>query len=175
MHVSAAGKPLVDYPDDDEDEDAMDSRVERPLEEQFVLAESGVEFSPDTTTPVTIVSSRSPTPSGQTPPERLSEKRRREDEDDDELAKLTSGPKRRSSSASSAGGVTFKKKNSMTVSTTGKAKEPLSTTESTLNASAPKKIAINLGSSIVKPIVDIQPPVDGSIEEEPPENTRDGR
>ena len=94
-------KPLVDYPDDDfDDEDGIgdapplkrmkqktESRPSRPSPEQ-------AESPPMTDPP-------SPQPP---PPERLSEKRRREDDEEDELGKLTATKRRSSSSASSVGG-----------------------------------------------------------------------
>ena len=94
--ASPLSKPLVDYPDDDED--AMDiktpsSELGTPGTPQEVKSLDG---TPETPSP------KDPTPTTQTPPERLSEKRRREeDEEDDELGKL-SLTKRRSSSVSSA-------------------------------------------------------------------------
>ena len=92
-------KPLVDYPDDDED--AMDTTKtelpptphnDRPSDNPSSQPTTPQESSPKptTTTPLTTT----------TPPERLSEKRRREEDEEDELGKL-SHSKRRSSSTSS--------------------------------------------------------------------------
>jgi protein phosphatase-4 regulatory subunit 3 len=80
-------KPLVDYPEEDDD-DQMD-----------ILAQ---DTSPDQ--PRETI--ESPTPNGKQaipPSERLPEKRRREEDEEDELTKLTTQTKRRSSSISSAG------------------------------------------------------------------------
>ncbi|KAA6411259.1 MAG: hypothetical protein FRX48_04539 [Lasallia pustulata] len=90
-------KPLVDYPDDDEE--AMDTR-----------AEPGAMLTPSTTASEdnritgsdTSDAATSPSRVSQTPPERLSEKRRREEDEEDELGKLSSQIKRRNSSASSS-------------------------------------------------------------------------
>jgi protein phosphatase-4 regulatory subunit 3 len=88
---STVSKPLVDYPDDD-DEDIMDTKPEDAQ-----------------TDPVDEVPQ---TP----PPERLAEKRRREEEDEDELVKLTAGPKRRSSTSSNAGAGSILRKKSLSAS-----------------------------------------------------------
>lgn len=89
-------RPLVNYPDDDADEDDMD-----------IL---GVDGPPS----AQKMSTATPTPDDGTspkraavdsPPERISEKRRRDEEEDDELlASLatSTGPKRRASTASNA-------------------------------------------------------------------------
>lgn len=109
--VSPNAKPLVDYPDDDDDEGMgmkaePDSTAQRnPL--QSKTNQAGPEAGP---APEVTMSPVSPL-GGRPPPERLSEKRRREeDEDEDELVKLSSGPKRRSSSVGvvpGGGGVGF--------------------------------------------------------------------
>lgn len=82
-------KPLVDYPDDDDDGTmdilAQDSSSDHPRETIERLCE-----------PVT--KEMAPVP------ERLAEKRRREEDEEDELSKLSAQPKRRSSSISSVGG-----------------------------------------------------------------------
>ncbi|KAK2734640.1 Platinum sensitivity protein [Onygenales sp. PD_40] len=123
-------KPLVDYPDDD-DEDAMDVNIQEqqplqsslgnqlppdnpssdPLLTSDHQAKSDTPTTPTTSTPSSSDRSISPLPhttttitNHRTPPTRYSEKRRREeDDDDDELVKLSSGTKRRSSSLSSVG------------------------------------------------------------------------
>lgn len=118
-------KPLVDYPDDDDDEDVMDANAESVTKPAVDLPERGGSEAP--LTPVSTTSLPSP-------PERLSEKRRREDEDDDELVRLAWGPKRRSSNASA--GSKFR----------GNPNEPKATSEANSTPSTPKKIAINLGS-----------------------------
>ncbi|KAK2799686.1 hypothetical protein FQN50_008386 [Emmonsiellopsis sp. PD_5] len=124
-------KPLVDYPDDDEDEDAMDVNIQEqqplqsslgnqlppdslspdPLLTSVDQAKSDTPTTPPTSTPSSSDHSTSPLPhttttitNHRTPPTRYTEKRRREeDDDDDELVKLSSGTKRRSSSVSSVG------------------------------------------------------------------------
>lgn len=98
-------KPLVDYPDDDED--AMDTS--KP-EQSHSNKDTPTNETPTTNPDLQAANSPQPTTtttaSSTTPPERLSEKRRREeDEDEDELGKL-SHSKRRSSSTSSLGSAT---------------------------------------------------------------------
>jgi protein phosphatase 4 regulatory subunit 3 len=104
-NASPLAKPLVDYPDD-EDDDSIDTRgVQTPL-----TPESEKEnASPEAKTAPPPEKKLQPSPEIksaaesqlQQPPERLSEKRRREeDEEDDELVKLSTGSKRRNSSAS---------------------------------------------------------------------------
>ena len=85
-------KPLVDYPDDDD---------------ELVVARkspSNDEADPVTLAPVAkeVASQKATMLSSPSPPERLSEKRRREEDEEDELGKL-SYTKRRSSSISSVG------------------------------------------------------------------------
>ncbi|EAW12839.1 SMEK family protein [Aspergillus clavatus NRRL 1] len=135
-------KPLVDYPDDDEDEDAMDTKPEseQAPQEEETHSESSLETA---STPVLLAI--------QTPPERLSEKRRREEEDDDELVKLTSGPKRRSSvSSNSSSASLFRRKRGMSVGTLSATdKGSAQNLPSSGGASAaPKRIAINIGSAV---------------------------
>lgn len=128
-----ANKPLVDYPDDDDD-DAMDTQMDstqaQKQEEKPVRQEICATQDP---------SMRPTTPPSQPPPERLSEKRRREEEDEDELVKLTSGgPKRRSSTSSNSGSAGFLRR---------KRSIEKGNTQSTNNVSAPpKKISINIGA-----------------------------
>ena len=86
-------KPLVDYPDDDDDE-LTDSKGHIPLRRSPTEEGTKPIARSEVTTP------RSMIPIPQTPPERLSEKRRREEDEEDELGKL-SYTKRRSSSISS--------------------------------------------------------------------------
>ncbi|KAI9832190.1 MAG: hypothetical protein M1819_004542 [Sarea resinae] len=88
-------RPLVDYPDD-EDEDSMDTKDEKPSVESTALPDSPNQKDNQSVSDV----ARATTPVPSTPPERLSEKRRREEDEDDELGKL-SHTKRRSSSVSS--------------------------------------------------------------------------
>lgn len=128
-----AAKPLVDYPDDD-DEDVMDTQMDptqsQKQEEKHVKQNICATQDPNL---------RHTTPPSQPPPERLSEKRRREEEDEDELVKLTSGgPKRRSSTSSNSGSAGFLRR---------KRSIEKGNTQSTNSVSAPpKKISINIGA-----------------------------
>jgi protein phosphatase-4 regulatory subunit 3 len=85
-------RPLVNYPDDDADEDGMDilsAEVPIPIQ-KLSTQKSDNSSSPE----ATAVGS---------PPERISEKRRREEDEEDELLasiSTTTGPKRRASTAS---------------------------------------------------------------------------
>jgi protein phosphatase-4 regulatory subunit 3 len=103
--VASPIKPLVDYPDDDDDE-LLDSKStftpQTPL-----TPDSDKAMSPDVKTAADKRLQPSPEirPVAenelQHPPERMSEKRRRqEDEDEDELGKLSTGTKRRNSASS---------------------------------------------------------------------------
>ncbi|KAL4913848.1 component of IIS longevity pathway SMK-1-domain-containing protein [Aspergillus aurantiobrunneus] len=151
--ASPSVKSLVDYPDDDEeDNDTMDTKLE-PEANQKQQAQpddasnDDAPADPAGETPSTPVSQVV-----QAPPERLSEKRRREEEDDDELVKLTSGPKRRSSTSSSTGSAGFLRKKrsgsigSVVITDKGVAQGGVAT-----GNAAPKRIAINLSSSTKTP------------------------
>ncbi|EDN06368.1 conserved hypothetical protein [Histoplasma mississippiense (nom. inval.)] len=110
-------KPLVDYPDDDDEEDVMDINVQsqqpqhtelQPSDSLASSIEQSEQLRQQTQTQSEPTSTTSPdrsaTLSPRFPPYRYTEKRRREeDDDDDELVKLSSGTKRRSSSLSSIG------------------------------------------------------------------------
>jgi len=117
-------KPLVDYPDDDEDE-RMDTRgAPTPLTPDSEKEDDAPGFPMRKGTATTPSADKRPSlqPSPeirsaaelaqqQTPPERLSEKRRREeDEDEDELGKLSTGIKRRNSSSSLASSGSLRRK-----------------------------------------------------------------
>ena len=133
---SPAMKPLVDYPDDDEE--AMDTRSESATVLTPSTTASEGERTPgsdtsDTANPL----SRIP----QTPPERLSEKRRREEDEEDELGKLSSQIKRRSSSASSVGSPTSTTGNVSNSSNLLRRKKSFSSNK---DAPTGKKIAISL-------------------------------
>ena len=89
--VSPLIKPLVDYPD--EEEEAMDTGPEHPaLPTRHPPQDENRPPQPHRG-PGTI------TPQATPPPERLAEKRRREEDDEDELGKLSQS-KRRSSTSS---------------------------------------------------------------------------
>lgn len=130
--ASAVVKPLVDYPDDD-DEDIMDTKPEG-AEQQLVT-------SPTETS--TEVPESAPT---QNPPERLAEKRRREEEDDDELSKLTAGPKRRSSTSGNSGAFIMNRKKSQAAGSLAD-KNASPGVLNRVTSAAPKRIAINIGST----------------------------
>lgn len=106
--MANGARPLVDYPEDDED--SMDVLQEgegvgdaRPSSEEHAQDDSTAAAPP---TPPTSTSPQASPPRDQTPvpstppPERLSEKRRREEDDEDELGKLSASSKRRSSVSS---------------------------------------------------------------------------
>ncbi|EDP51526.1 DUF625 domain protein, putative [Aspergillus fumigatus A1163] len=141
--ASPVVKPLVDYPDDDEDENAMDTKPEADeLQAQQTPQEE------DATVDISLETQTTPISLGiQAPPERLSEKRRREEEDDDELVKLTSGPKRRSSTSSSSGSAgLLRRKRGMSIGSLSTAEKGTTQNSSGgLGGTAPKRIAINLG------------------------------
>lgn len=101
--TSPMTKPLVDYPDDDEDimdtskPEISDFRKDSHSDENLTNSNIQAANSPQPTS--------TSTPPSTTPPERLSEKRRREEDEEDELGKL-SHSKRRSSYTSSLGSAT---------------------------------------------------------------------
>ncbi|KAL2864751.1 component of IIS longevity pathway SMK-1-domain-containing protein [Aspergillus lucknowensis] len=147
--ASPAVKSLVDYPDDDEeDSDAMDTKVEPVVPQRGGQKQEGVSAD-DTPISAAEDSPSTPVQPARSPPERLSEKRRREEEDDDELVKLTSGPKRRSSTSGSTGtaGLLRKKRSGSIGSVSIIDKGAAQTGTASVNA-APKRIAINLSSSV---------------------------
>jgi protein phosphatase-4 regulatory subunit 3 len=116
---STPSKPLVDYPSDEEADEAVDAEAERQSKEDSSAVDDSV---PSSTVP---------------PPERLSEKRRREEDDEeDELGKLMQN-KRRNSSASAS--------NSSTSS--GTLKRRKSFTAGSGNG-APKKMTISLPQAL---------------------------
>ncbi|PWY91449.1 DUF625-domain-containing protein [Aspergillus sclerotioniger CBS 115572] len=150
--ASPVVKPLVDYPDDDE-EDAMDTKSE-PGDRQVQQNREEPQQDGSSHDDAVSLGERSPsTPVSmivQTPPERLSEKRRREEEDDDELIKLTSGPKRRSSTSAGPGSAgLLRRKRSVSIGSL--AANDKGAALGNLNSSAsPKRIAINLSSATTK-------------------------
>jgi protein phosphatase-4 regulatory subunit 3 len=88
-------RPLVNYPDDDADEDDMDILGAD-------MSGSAQKITTATQTPEESASPKSGAVGS--PPERISEKRRREEDEEDELLASisTSTPKRRASTASNA-------------------------------------------------------------------------
>jgi protein phosphatase-4 regulatory subunit 3 len=88
-------RPLVNYPDDDADEDDMDIlAVDGPTSAQ--KSSSATQTPDGSTSPKSSAAS--------SPPERISEKRRREEDEEDELLSSIStvAPKRRASTSSNA-------------------------------------------------------------------------
>ena len=155
-------RPLVDYPDDDDDEIGPEMKgIETPTTP--LTPESVKETSPVTTDgPSERRLQPSPEfkeekePEQHSPPEPLATKRRRqEDEDEDELGKLTNVKRRNSSSNSSVGSSTsLKRKKSFLRSkqaadapdeTAAKAVSPSETRKSN------RKIAISLSTSSTTP------------------------
>jgi protein phosphatase 4 regulatory subunit 3 len=138
-------KPLVDYPDDD-DEDAMDTKPEDlnpSAETQPLGSAEAKEEAPTETT----ANSASPTVQTPPPPERLAEKRRREEEDEDELVKLATGPKRRSSTSSNSSAGSIRKK-TLSIGSIGSVdKGSTGALGSATGSTPPKRIAINLGAT----------------------------
>ena len=101
-----AGKALVDYPDDPDEEDAeVNSMFDRPPDAAAApTAQPEHPGSPTAGSPSSPTTGGSPSATTPPAPERVPEKRRRDDDDDDEdeLGKLAL-TKRRSASVSSAG------------------------------------------------------------------------
>lgn len=85
-------RPLVNYPDDDAEEDDVDMDIPLAMRNAPPAAQTKEETKPSKTTST----------SG-SPPERISEKRRREEDEEDELLaniSTTTAPKRRASTSS---------------------------------------------------------------------------
>ncbi|EAT78875.2 hypothetical protein SNOG_13851 [Parastagonospora nodorum SN15] len=97
MNGASPVRPLVNYPDDDAEEDDMDILATE-------IPPSAQKLSAATQTP--DEESGSPKAAAvESPPERVSEKRRREEDEEDELLasiSTSTGPKRRASTASNA-------------------------------------------------------------------------
>ena len=143
--ASAVVKPLVDYPDDD-DEDIMDTKPEG--------AEQQPVASP---TEITEVPASSLTQTPPAPPERIAEKRRREEEDDDELSKLTAGPKRRSSTSGNSGAFNMNRKKNLSAGSLAD-KNASPGVLNKVTSAAPKRIAINIGSTAKPPVSETDNP-----------------
>ncbi|KAI9752655.1 MAG: hypothetical protein M4579_005549 [Chaenotheca gracillima] len=133
-------KPLVDYPeDDDEERDAsepMDMNRDGPLSppptsksDQLDPASSPPTLSGVNSSPVrSAASSNDPgalTSTPPTPPERLSEKRRREEDEDDELGKLSHNKRRNSSSSAVAAAAAAAKTSPSSAVTSTAADQPV--------------------------------------------------
>ncbi|KIW73880.1 hypothetical protein PV04_01962 [Phialophora macrospora] len=164
--ASPIGKPLVDYPDDDEDE-AMGNKADAAPPTPLTPESNKDVSSPEArTTPEKKLQPSPEIKSAaeaelQQPPERVTEKRRRqEDDDEDELSKLSGGPKRRNSTSSasslaSQGSLRRKKgflrskqaasENTHSVPATN------ADTENHVEGRKPRKIAITLSNVTNKP------------------------
>ncbi|KAJ6107272.1 hypothetical protein N7523_008595 [Penicillium sp. IBT 18751x] len=160
-------KPLVDYPDDD-DEDAMDTK---PEDDPHRLAEDQPSNVADVQGENPSEATVTPTSPTQNPPvlERLAEKRRREEEDEDELVKLATGPKRRSSTSSNSSAGSIHRKKTMSIGSIGSAEK---STMLGANA-APKRIAINLGPAAKQSLPDEPSCEDAPSSTSEKENHRD--
>lgn len=160
--ASPISKPLVDYPDDDEDE-AMESKGMTTSQTPLTPESNKDASSPEAKAAPEKKLQPSPDIKAagesevQAPPERLTEKRRRQDDDeDDELGKLTGGPKRRNSSSSasslaSQGSLRRKKgflrsKQAADSTTTANNAD----TENHVEGRKPRKIAISLSNATNK-------------------------
>jgi protein phosphatase-4 regulatory subunit 3 len=96
MNGASPVRPLVNYPDDDADDDDMDMLTAD-------MPASAHKMSTAAQTPDESTSPKSA--SAGSPPERISEKRRREEDEEDELLtsiSTSAGPKRRASTSSNA-------------------------------------------------------------------------
>jgi protein phosphatase-4 regulatory subunit 3 len=96
MNGASPVRPLVNYPDDDADEDDMDI-LAAGIPSSAQKMSTAAQTSDESTSPKA--------PAVESPPERISEKRRREEDEEDELLasiSTTTGPKRRASTASNA-------------------------------------------------------------------------
>ncbi|KIX02050.1 uncharacterized protein Z518_07989 [Rhinocladiella mackenziei CBS 650.93] len=161
--ASPLSKPLVDYPDDDEDE-AMDNKDAAPPQTPLTPDSGGETSSPESRSTAEKKLQPSPEiktvtePEPQPPPERVTEKRRRqEDDDDDELGKLSGGPKRRNSTSSTSGLASqssLRRKKGFLRSKQATETAPLSSnrdTENHVEGRKPRKIAISLSNVANKP------------------------
>lgn len=119
-------KPLVEYTSDEETDENGDA----------VMDPSSAALSPDVDSFSAALSSG---PVG--PPERLSEKRRREEDDDDVLDKLVHHKRRNSSTSATS--------TSSNLSAAAlRKKKGLGSRDSSPNGAGPKRISINISSSV---------------------------
>lgn len=143
--ASPSVKPLVDYPDDDDD--GMDMKTEpdsalSPLQNKTNQAEPEAGTAPEVT--MSTVSSLG----GRPPPERLSEKRRREeDEDEDELVKLSSSKRRSSSVGVGSGSVGLLSRRKSITTESEKGHGPIVPSSPKTKGTKGKQIAISFGTS----------------------------
>jgi protein phosphatase 4 regulatory subunit 3 len=102
----SAGKPLVDYPDDEDDLADENMNVRPVLTPHTPGTPESISSEKENTSPESITNTTSTTQRRLQPspdiPEKIAEKRRREEDedDDDELSKLSTGVKRRNSTSS---------------------------------------------------------------------------
>ena len=159
--ASPLAKALVDYPEDEDDDESMEGKAvltpqtpltpesekENSSPEAKVTPERRLEPSPDIRSAAELEL--------QHPPERLSEKRRRQEGDDeDELDKLSTGIKRRNSTASntSTSIAPSLRKRKGTLLRSKQAPDTIAAASSTPDHTSPtegrkaKKIAISLNS-----------------------------
>ncbi|OCK77106.1 DUF625-domain-containing protein [Lepidopterella palustris CBS 459.81] len=146
MNGASPVRPLVNYPDDEGDEDAMDilSSSGPTVSSTQSPSPSSSASKQDQESPATSPAARDQTPQptnpAQTPLERLSEKRRRDDDEEDELAKISTQNSKRRSSASSNASATS------TAITHGHMLRRKKTINSGKDGGgAPKKMAISIG------------------------------
>ena len=160
--ASPLAKALVDYPEDEDDDESMQSKPvltpqtpltpesekENSSPELKAIVERRLEPSPDIKSAAELEL--------QQPPERISEKRRRQEGDDeDELDKLSTGIKRRNSAAinSSASAAPSLRKRKGTFLRSKQMPDPTATTSSSPEQTSPvegrktRKIAISLNST----------------------------
>ena len=141
---SPLGKPLVDYPDDDE-EDTSETKVNGPrAEEGKEVLENETKSPPQRKLQPSPDITASPVKPN-TPPERLTEKRRREEDDEeDELGKLSTGVKRRSSNASNSSATSLRRRKGVIGMGKKEAQSPA------LEEGGKKKISVQIGSTPAK-------------------------
>lgn len=143
--ASAHGKPLVDYPDEDDDDGTMDVLAQEPDENNLGELNEKAAAS-ETSTAVSTPSSDAASLNVSSPPESITEKRKREDDEEDELSRIAaSGTKRRSSSVGSVASANSASSNGGTAHTHHHALRRKKSSIQTEKASAGKqKISIAL-------------------------------
>ena len=163
--ASPIGKPLVDYPDDDEDE-SMENKAD--LTPTTPLTPESVKDATSPEARSTPEKKLQPSPDIksaaendlQQPMERVAEKRRRqEDDDEDELGKLSGGTKRRNSTSSGsslASQGSLRRRKGFLRSKQAAGENPNSATNSVdaenhVEGRKPRKIAISLSNVTNKP------------------------
>lgn len=165
-------RPLVDYPDDDEEDNAIDTPStlgghESGKQKLTIESETDSPVAPTPSKQRPLQPSPEITSSPVAPPERVSEKRRREEYEDDELGKLSTGVKRRPSSSSvRSSGSLRRKQGVMGIRGTTSGKKESSPPE---HENGKMKIAISLGSSGAK--ANTSSDGSGNPESEDKENT----